>query len=85
MGLLTASTVKNFEFHESKMADGRHVKTVNSPYLCSRLTDFDEIWRDDAYWVPTAERPLNVEFLKIQDGGSRHLENHKNCDISATA
>jgi len=26
----------------------------------------------------------NVEFLKIQDGGSRRLENHKNCDISAT-
>jgi len=24
------------------------------------------------------------EFLKIQDGGSRHLENHKNRDISAT-
>jgi len=22
-------------------------------------------------------------FLKIQDGGSRHLENHKNRDISA--
>jgi len=21
--------------------------------------------------------------LKIQDGGSRHLENHKDCDISA--
>jgi len=26
MGLLTALTVKNFEFHKSKMADGRHVK-----------------------------------------------------------
>ena len=26
----------------------------------------------------------NFEFLKIQDGGSRHLENHKNRDISAT-
>jgi len=25
----------------------------------------------------------NFEFLKIQDGGSRHLENHKNRDISA--
>jgi len=22
--------------------------------------------------------------LKIQDGGNRHLENRKNCDISAT-
>jgi len=26
----------------------------------------------------------NFEFLKIQDGGSRHLGNHKNRDISAT-
>jgi len=26
----------------------------------------------------------NFEFLKIQDGGSHHLENHKNRDISAT-
>jgi len=25
-----------------------------------------------------------MEFLKIQDGGSRHLENHKNRDIAAT-
>jgi len=26
----------------------------------------------------------NFEFLKIQDGGTRHQENHKNRDISAT-
>jgi len=26
MGLLTAPIVKNFEFHKSKMADGRHFK-----------------------------------------------------------
>jgi len=26
----------------------------------------------------------NLEFLKIQDGGSRHVENHKNRNISAT-
>jgi len=24
----------------------------------------------------------NFEFLKTQDGGSRHFENHKNRDIS---
>ena len=27
----------------------------------------------------------NFEFLKIQDSGGRHLENHKNRNISATA
>jgi len=26
----------------------------------------------------------NFEFLTIQDGGGRHLKNHKNRDISAT-
>jgi len=58
--------------------------TVKYPYLCSRLTEFDEIWHDDAYWPSTAERPLKFGFFKIQDGSSRHVENHKNRDISAT-
>ena len=61
------------------------LKTVKSPYLCNRLTDFNEIWQDDdAHRLPTADRPLKFRILKIQDGGSRHLENHKNRDISAT-
>jgi len=38
------------------------LKTVNSPYLCNRLTDFDEIWHDDAYCPPpTTERPLKLK------------------------
>ena len=42
------------------------LKTVKSPYLCNRLTDFDEIWHDDAYWSSTAERPLKFRiFLKF--------------------
>jgi len=64
MGLLTAPNVKNFEFHKSKMADGRHFKAVKSPYLCNRLTDFDEIWRDDACWPPTAEGPLKFRIFE---------------------
>ena len=31
---------------------------VKSPYLCDRSTDFDEIWRDDAYWPLAADQPL---------------------------
>jgi len=27
----------------------------------------------------------NLEFFKNQDGGGRHLENHKNREISSTA
>jgi len=57
MGLLTAPTVKNFEFHKS-------IKTVKSPYVCNRLTDFEEIWHDDAYWSPTAERPLKFRIFE---------------------
>jgi len=48
------------------------------------LTDFDEIWRDDADWPPTPEIPLKFRIFEIQDGGSRHVENHKNSDVSAT-
>jgi len=45
------------------------------------LTDFDEIWHIGPLQRIDRE---NFEFLKIQDGGSRHLENHKNRDIPAT-
>jgi len=48
MGLLTSTTIKKFEFHKSKMADGRHFKNRK---VCNRVTDFDEIWHGDAYWL----------------------------------
>jgi len=53
------------------------LKNVKSPYLRNRLTDFHEIWHDDEYLPPTADRPLKFRIFEIQDGGSRHLENHK--------
>ena len=40
------------------------LRTVKSLYLCSRLTDFNEIWHDDAYWPPTAERPLKFQIFE---------------------
>ena len=41
MGLLTAPAVKKFEFHKSKMADGRHFKNrYIILYLSNLLTDF---------------------------------------------
>ena len=61
------------------------LKTVKSPYVRNRLTDFDEIWHDGAHWPPTADRLLKFRiFKKIEDGSSRHFENHKNRDISVT-
>jgi len=60
------------------------LNNIKLPYLCSRLTDFYEIWQGDAYWLLSANQPLKFRIFKIQDGGGRHLKNHKNCDISAT-
>jgi len=36
------------------MADGRHFeKTVKSPYISTRLIDYDEIWHAGADWPRT--------------------------------
>ena len=51
--------------NESKMANGRlfEKKTVKSPDLCNRVTDFDEIWHDDAYRPITADQPLKFRIF----------------------
>jgi len=46
--LLTAPTVKNLKFQKSKMAAAAILKNVKWPYLSRGLSDFDEIWHDDA-------------------------------------
>ena len=43
MGLLTAQTVKNSNFTNPRWRTAAILRTVKSPYLCSRFTDFDEI------------------------------------------
>ena len=52
------------------------MKTVKSPYLRNRLTDFDEIWHGDADCrpPPTGDTPLKFRIFQKQDGGGRHLE-----------
>jgi len=68
------------------MANGRlfEKKTVKSPDLCNRVTDFDEIWHDDAYWPITADQPLKFPiFLKSEIAAAAVLENYKNRDIAA--
>ena len=47
MGLLTAATVKNFEFHKSKIADGRHFE---NRYITISLQPFDRFWWNLARW-----------------------------------
>jgi len=44
------------------MADGRHFeKNVKLLYIYNRLTDFDKIWYNDAFWPLTADL-----FLKFR-------------------
>jgi len=76
MGLLTFPTVKTFNLTNPRWRTAAILKTVKLLYLCNRLTDFDEIWHDDAYWPLAADQSLKFRVLKIQDGGGRHLENH---------
>ena len=76
---------KNLNFQNPRWRTAAILKTVKSPYLRNRLTDFDEIWHVDADWPPTGDRPLKFPFFfKKEDGGGRYLENHKNRDISST-
>jgi len=42
------------------------LKTVNSPYLCNLLTDFDEIWHNDAYWSSAPDVMRRAAILKIE-------------------
>jgi len=74
---------KKLNFTNPRWRTAAILKTVKLPYLYNRLSDFDEIWHGDAYWPTTADRPLKFPIFEIQDG-SRHFENHKNRDISAT-
>jgi len=49
MGPLTAATVKKLNFTNPRWRTAVILKTVKSLYLYNRLTDFDEIWLDDAH------------------------------------
>ena len=64
MGLLTAPTGKTSNFTNPRWRTAAILRTVKSPYLCSRLTDFDEIWHGDAYWPPTADQPLKLPIFE---------------------
>jgi len=50
---------------KSKMADAAILKkTVKSPYLRNRLTDFDEIWHNDVDWPPTGNISLKFRIFQ---------------------
>ena len=80
MGLLTVQTVEKFEFLNPRWRTAAILKTVKSPYLRNRLTDFDEIWHSDADWHPTWEIS---NFSKTKMAAAAILKNYKNRDITA--
>jgi len=49
-------------------------KSVKSPYLRNRLTDFDNICHDYAHWPSTGDGLLKFWIFLNQDGGGRHLK-----------
>jgi len=81
IGLLTVLAAKKFEFPKSNMAEVAILKTVKSPYLSNRLTDFDEIWHADVDWPPTGDRSLVFNFSK-KEMAAVVIKNHTNRDIT---
>ena len=77
-------TVKKFEFPKSKTPEAALLKTVKSPYLCNRLTAFDEIWHADPDWPPTGDRPLKFRIFQKKNKMAAVviLKNHTNRDIT---
>ena len=64
IAFLTVLTVKNLNFQNPRRRTAANIKTVKSPYLCIRLTDFDEIWHGDAHWPPTGDTPLKFRIFQ---------------------
>jgi len=42
---------------------GANMSMGASPYLCNRVTDFDDIWHYDAHCHPTADRLLKFPLF----------------------
>jgi len=72
--------LKYFNFQNQRWRTAAILKTVKSPYILNRLTEFDEIWHADADCPPTGDISLKFRIFQNQDGGGRNLENHKNRD-----
>ena len=53
-------------------------KNVKSPYLCNRLTDFDEIWHADPDWPPY--RGHIVKFVNLKKTNI-HVEKLSSLDM----
>ena len=64
IGVLTVLAVKKLNFQNPRWRTAAILKTVESPYLRNRLTDFDELWHSDADWPPMGDRPLKFRIVQ---------------------
>jgi len=60
MGFLTATVVKNFEFHKSNMADGGHFE---NRYIILSLQPFDWFWLNLAMWYMLGLRLPDLPYF----------------------
>jgi len=51
------------------MADNRHFEklNMNNHHFCNHLTAFDKMWHGDASGTPTANQPLKLLNLKMEN------------------
>jgi len=85
MGPLTTTTIKKFEFHKSKMADGG---LFENGKIAISLQPSDRFWRNLSQWrtlAPYSGYTVTISnFWKSKMASTAILKNHKNRDISAT-
>jgi len=75
MDLLTVLIVKKLNFKNPRWRTVAILKTVKSPYLRNRLTDFDDICHVEAEPVSSPYRPLKIQNFKIKKGGCQPYSN----------
>ena len=77
MALATTPTVKKLNFKNPTWRTAAILKTVKPTYICNRLTGFDEIWHNDAYWSPAPDVKFNFLVFDNLLWQSPYIKNRK--------
>jgi len=59
------------------------LKTIKSPYLRNRLTDFDVIWQADAELVSYCHRPLIIQNFKLKMVDVSHCDTNRLANVKS--
>jgi len=65
------------------MVDGRHLENSKRLYLHNGLTEWQEIWQDNANWPSETYQMLKIRTLKKSnmEDGRHHVPNVKNSNF----